>query len=42
MVLPPKSTHPVGEVILSEKKPLASAVEVDTYGGKIVSAQEPT
>ncbi len=42
MVLPPKSTHPKGEWILPEKSPLASAMEVETYGGKIHVEWDPT
>ena len=35
MILPSKPIHPTGEVTLPEKSPLASAMEVETYGGKI-------
>lgn len=42
MVLPPKATHPKGEVKLPEKNILSSAIEVETYGGKIHVEWDPT
>jgi hypothetical protein len=42
MVLPPKAAHPEGDVKLPEKNILSSAIEVDTYGGKIHVEWDPT
>lgn len=42
MILTSRSTHPMGEVTLPEKSPLASAMEVETYGGKIHVEWDPT
>ena len=35
MILSSKPIRPTGEVTLPEKSPLASAMGVETYGGKI-------
>jgi len=35
MVLPPKSSHPLGEETSAVKKVLPEAVEVETYAGKL-------
>ncbi len=42
MVLPPKPAHPMGEHHLPEKKPLSSAVEVETFAGKVHVEWDPT
>ena len=42
MILPSKPIHPRGDVTLPEKSPLASAMEVETYGGKIHVEWDPT
>jgi hypothetical protein len=42
MVLPPKATHPEGGMKLPEKNILSSAIEVNTYGGKIHVEWDPT
>jgi hypothetical protein len=35
MVLPPKVVHPAGEAIVAEKRPLSTAIEVETFAGKV-------
>ncbi len=42
MVLPPAEIHPVGEVDRLEKSALSTAIEVETYGGKIHVEWDPT
>ena len=42
MVLPPKLLHPKGEAILSEKRPLSTAIEVETFAGKVHVEWDPT
>jgi len=42
MVLPPAVVHPAGEVKVPEKKALSTAIEVETYGGKIHVEWDPT
>ena len=42
MVLPPKGNHPMGERDLTEKKPLSTAIEVETFAGKIHVEWDPT
>ena len=42
MVLPPKPLHPLGEADTSRKKPLATAVEVETFAGKVHVEWDPT
>ncbi len=42
MVLPPKLLHPKGEANLSEKRPLSTAIEVETFAGKVHVEWDPT
>ena len=42
MVLPPKVLHPTGEAILSEIRPLSTAIEVETFAGKVHVEWDPT
>ena len=35
MVLPPEVVHPAGEVEIPPKQALSTAVEVETYAGKV-------
>lgn len=42
MVLPPKMIHPTGEEDRVEEKPLSSAIEVDTFTGKVHVEWDPT
>lgn len=42
MVLPPKSPHPVGEAIVPQKRPLSTAIEVETFAGKVHVEWDPT
>jgi hypothetical protein len=41
MVLPPKPTHPTGEPPLAIFNPLAEAVAVETYAGKVHIEWDP-
>ena len=41
MVLPPKPTHPAGEPLLATFNPLAEAMEVETYAGKVHIEWDP-
>ncbi len=41
MVLPPKTSHPKGEQLLTQKKALCQAVEVETYAGKLHIEWDP-
>ena len=41
MVLPPKPTHPTGEQLCPSFNPLAEAIEVETYAGKIHVEWDP-
>jgi len=42
MVLPPKALHPAGEAVLAEKRPLSTAIEVETFAGKVHVEWDPT
>jgi len=42
MVLPPQVVHPAGEVEIPQKQALATAIEVETYAGKIHVEWDPT
>ena len=42
MVLPPQVLHPEGEVEIPEKKALSTAMEVETYAGKVHVEWDPT
>jgi len=42
MVLPPKELHPTGEDILAERRPLSSAIEVETFAGKVHVEWDPS
>jgi len=42
MVLPPKTLHPAGEAIVAEKRPLSTAIEVETFAGKVHVEWDPT
>ena len=42
MVLPPQGNHPTGESDLAEKKPLSTAIEVETFAGKVHVEWDPT
>lgn len=42
MVLPPRVVHPTGEIRIPEKKGLSTAIEVETYAGKIHVEWDPT
>ena len=42
MVLPPKVLHPTCEDVLAEKSPLSTAVEVETFAGKVHVEWDPT
>lgn len=41
MVLPPETVHPAGEQPLVSQKPLAQAIEVETYAGKLHVEWDP-
>jgi len=41
MVLPPKPNHPAGEVLAIPLNPLAEAIEVETYAGKVHVEWDP-
>jgi len=42
MVLPPKVIHPMGEIDRPEKQPLSTAIEVETFAGKVHVEWDPT
>ena len=42
MVLPPEVVHPAGEVEKPQKQALSTAIEVETYAGKIHVEWDPT
>jgi len=42
MVLPPPVVHPEGEVEMPPEKPLSTAIEVETFAGKIHVEWDPT
>jgi len=42
MVLPPRVVHPSGEVEIPQEQALSTAVEVETYAGKIHVEWDPT
>jgi hypothetical protein len=42
MVLPPKVVHPAGEVEIPQKQALSTAIEVETYAGKVHVEWDPT
>ncbi len=42
MVLPPEPNHPLGESNKVQKKPLSSAIEVETFAGKVHVEWDPT
>ncbi len=42
MVLPPKVIHPTGESDLAEKQSLSTAIEVETFAGKVHVEWDPT
>ncbi|MGB5649453.1 MAG: transposase [Sedimenticolaceae bacterium] len=42
MVLPPKSLHPLGERNVAEKRPISTAMEVETFAGKVHVEWDPT
>ncbi len=42
MVLPPEVVHPAGEVEIPQKQALSTAIEVETYAGKIHVEWDPT
>ena len=42
MVLPPRELHPTGEDILAERRPLSSAIEVETFAGKVHVEWDPS
>jgi len=42
MVLPPKALHPADEAVLTEKRPLSTAIEVETFAGKVHVEWDPT
>ncbi len=42
MVLPPKFIHPTGEAVVAEKQPLSTAIEVETFAGKVHVEWDPT
>jgi len=41
MVLPPKTSHPKGEQLLTQKTAICQAVEVETYAGKLHIEWDP-
>ncbi len=41
MVLPPKPSHPTGELLAIPLNPLAEAIEVETYAGKVHVEWDP-
>jgi len=41
MVLPPKPSHPTGEPLSTPFNPLAEAIEVETYAGKVQVEWDP-
>jgi hypothetical protein len=42
MVLPPKIIHPEGEIDIPEQRPLSTAIEVETFAGKVHVEWDPT
>ena len=42
MVLPPEVVHPAGEVEMPQKQALSTAIEVETYAGKVHVEWDPT
>jgi len=42
MVLPPNTVHPEGESDVAEKRPLTTAIEVETFAGKVHVEWDPT
>jgi len=42
MVLPPKALHPAGDAVLTEKRPLSTAIEVETFAGTVHVEWDPT
>ena len=42
MVLPPNAVHPEGEANFAEKQPLSTAIEVETFAGKVHVEWDPT
>ncbi len=42
MALPPEPNHPLGESNKVQKKPLSSAIEVETCAGKLHVEWDPT
>jgi len=42
MVLPPNTVHPEGESDFAEKRPLTTAIEVETFAGKVHVEWDPT
>ena len=42
MVLPSKALHPADEAVLAEKRPLSTAIEVETFAGKVHIEWDPT
>ena len=42
MVLPPEIVHPAGEVKIGQKQALSTAIEVETFAGKIHVEWDPT
>jgi len=42
MVLPPNAVHPEGEADFAEKQPLSTAIEVETFAGKVHVEWDPT
>jgi len=42
MVLPPEVVHPAGEMEIPPKQALSTAIEVETYAGKIHVEWDPT
>ena len=42
MVLPPKVIHPTSEIDISETQPLSTAIEVETFAGKVHVEWDPT
>jgi len=42
MVLPPKALHPADEAVLTEKRPLSTAIEVETFAGRVHVEWDPT
>jgi len=42
MALPPRAIHPGGKTDFAEKWPLSSAIEVETFAGKVHVEWDPT